>query len=63
VDPDLESPGKVCVVAAAPSMSGPLRAGAELAGAFARLGIRVIQPTCNYRCAAGDGWRMLDHGK
>ena len=35
--------------------SEPLRAGAELVGAFARLGIRVIQPTYNYRCAAGDG--------
>ena len=33
----------------------PLRAGTELAGAFARLGVRVIQPTCNYRAAAGDG--------
>jgi len=132
VDPDLESPGKVCVVAAAPSVtpwsvcreraalseggvdavfatvasledagealtrvsqwlrigedtgvpvrvtasvgeihaakaagdtavvlhfqgSEPLRAGAELVGAFARLGVRVIQPTYNYRCTAGDG--------
>ncbi|HWG12640.1 MAG TPA: membrane dipeptidase [Streptosporangiaceae bacterium] len=35
--------------------SEPLRAGAELAGAFARLGVRVIQPTYNYRGAAGDG--------
>ena len=35
--------------------SEPLRGGAELAGAFARLGVRVIQPTCNYRGAAGDG--------
>jgi membrane dipeptidase len=33
----------------------PLRSGAELAGAFARLGVRVIQPTYNYRGAAGDG--------
>ncbi len=35
--------------------SEPLRAGAELVGAFARLGVRVIQPTYNYRSAAGDG--------
>ena len=35
--------------------SEPLRGGAELAGAFARLGVRVIQPACNYRGAAGDG--------
>ena len=35
--------------------SEPLRAGTELAGAFARLGVRVIQPTYNYRGAAGDG--------
>lgn len=35
--------------------SEPLRAGAELVGAFARLGVRVIQPTYNYRGAAGDG--------
>jgi membrane dipeptidase len=35
--------------------SEPLRAGAELAGTFARLGVRVIQPTYNYRGAAGDG--------
>ncbi|HEY6311941.1 MAG TPA: membrane dipeptidase [Streptosporangiaceae bacterium] len=33
----------------------PLRAGTELAGAFARLGVRVIQPTYNYRGLAGDG--------
>jgi membrane dipeptidase len=33
----------------------PLRAGVELVGAFARLGVRVIQPTYNYRSAAGDG--------
>ncbi len=35
--------------------SEPLRAGAELVAAFARLGVRVIQPTYNYRGAAGDG--------
>jgi membrane dipeptidase len=35
--------------------SEPLRAGAELVGAFARLGVRVMQPTYNYRGAAGDG--------
>ncbi len=35
--------------------SDPLRAGSELVGAFARLGVRVIQPTYNYRGAAGDG--------
>jgi membrane dipeptidase len=35
--------------------SEPLRAGSELVGAFARLGVRVIQPTYNYRGAAGDG--------
>jgi len=35
--------------------SEPLRAGAELVGVFARLGVRVIQPTYNYRTAAGDG--------
>jgi len=35
--------------------SEPLRAGAELVGAFARLGVRVIQPTYNYRGVAGDG--------
>jgi membrane dipeptidase len=35
--------------------AGPLCAGAELAGAFARLGVRVMQPTCNYRGLAGDG--------
>jgi membrane dipeptidase len=35
--------------------SEPLRAGTELVGAFARLGVRVIQPTYNYRCTAGDG--------
>lgn len=35
--------------------SEPLRAGAELVGAFARLGVRVIQPTYNYRSPAGDG--------
>jgi membrane dipeptidase len=35
--------------------SEPLRAGTELAGAFARLGVRVIQPTYNYRGPAGDG--------
>lgn len=33
----------------------PVRAGAELVGAFARLGVRVMQPTYNYRGAAGDG--------
>jgi membrane dipeptidase len=33
----------------------PLRPGAELAGVFARLGVRVIQPTYNYRGPAGDG--------
>jgi membrane dipeptidase len=35
--------------------SEPLRPGPELVGAFARLGVRVIQPTYNYRSAAGDG--------
>jgi membrane dipeptidase len=35
--------------------SEPLRAGPELVGAFARLGVRVVQPTYNYRGAAGDG--------
>jgi membrane dipeptidase len=35
--------------------SEPLRAGAELVGVFARLGVRVIQPTYNYRGLAGDG--------
>jgi membrane dipeptidase len=35
--------------------SEPLRAGTELVAAFARLGVRVIQPTYNYRSAAGDG--------
>lgn len=35
--------------------SEPLRAGSELVGAFARLGVRVIQPMYNYRSAAGDG--------
>jgi membrane dipeptidase len=35
--------------------SEPLRAGTELVGAFARLGVRVIQPTYNYRGVAGDG--------
>jgi membrane dipeptidase len=35
--------------------SEPFHAEAELAGAFARLGVRVIQPTYNYRGAAGDG--------
>jgi len=40
----------------------PLRAGAELAGAFARLGVRVIQPTYNYRGLAGDGCCEPDDG-
>jgi membrane dipeptidase len=35
--------------------SEPLRAGTELVGAFARLGVRVMQLTYNYRGAAGDG--------
>jgi membrane dipeptidase len=35
--------------------SEPLRAEAGLVGVFARLGVRVIQPTYNYRGAAGDG--------
>jgi membrane dipeptidase len=35
--------------------SAPLQPGPELVGAFARLGVRVIQPTYNYRSAAGDG--------
>jgi membrane dipeptidase len=35
--------------------SEPLRGGTDLVGAFARLGVRVIQPTYNYRGAAGDG--------
>jgi hypothetical protein len=34
--------------------SEPMRPGTELAGAFARLGVRVIQPTYNYRCARLD---------
>jgi membrane dipeptidase len=42
--------------------SEPLRAGAELTGAFARLGIRVIQPTYNYRGAAGDGCCEPENG-
>jgi membrane dipeptidase len=33
----------------------PLRPGAELVEVFARLGVRVIQPTYNYRGPAGDG--------
>jgi membrane dipeptidase len=33
----------------------PLRPGTGLVGAFARLGVRVIQPAYNYRGAAGDG--------
>jgi membrane dipeptidase len=40
----------------------PLRAGTELAGAFARLGVRVIQPTYNYRGLAGDGCCEPDDG-
>jgi len=33
----------------------PLRSGTDLAAVFARLGVRVIQPTYNYRGPAGDG--------
>lgn len=33
----------------------PLRPGAELVGVFARLGVRAIQLTYNYRGPAGDG--------
>jgi membrane dipeptidase len=35
--------------------SEPLRAGAEMVGVFARLGVRVMQLTYNYRSLAGDG--------
>jgi membrane dipeptidase len=35
--------------------SEPLGADAGLVGAFARLGVRVRQPTYKYRCAAADG--------
>jgi membrane dipeptidase len=35
--------------------SEPLRTGAELVEAFALLGVRVIQPSYNYRGPAGDG--------
>jgi membrane dipeptidase len=42
--------------------AGPLCDGAELAGAFARLGVRVMQPTYNYRGLAGDGCCEPDDG-